>query len=250
MNYQKHYNKLCERAKTRHLDCYTENHHIVPRCMDGTDDPDNIVALTAEEHYVAHQLLVKMYPEHKGLVWAAIKMSGHSKNDKRKTNKYYGWLRQKHIKNLEARKGEIWITDGNNSKIISKNNDIPEGWRKGSHYKPNQDKIFITSETECKMIHKKDKIPDGWIKKHPNKEKICITDGIQDKRISKGSKIPNGWKLGRVQESIKGRVYITNGIKTKMISQNEKIPDGWWRGKTLSPETRLNMSKAAKNRNR
>jgi hypothetical protein len=31
--------------------------------MDGSDLVSNLVYLTPEEHYVAHQLLVKMYPE-------------------------------------------------------------------------------------------------------------------------------------------------------------------------------------------
>ncbi len=48
MNYQWHYNKLIERGKNRTLECYTENHHIIPNCMDGTDDPENLVRLTPE----------------------------------------------------------------------------------------------------------------------------------------------------------------------------------------------------------
>ena len=36
-------------------------HHIVPRHMGGTDDPDNLVELTVEEHAEAHR---KLYEEH------------------------------------------------------------------------------------------------------------------------------------------------------------------------------------------
>jgi hypothetical protein len=45
--------------KDRELDCYTEKHHIIPRCMGGSDDKVNLVVLTAREHYVAHLLLTK-----------------------------------------------------------------------------------------------------------------------------------------------------------------------------------------------
>ena len=62
MNYEKHYNLLIERAKTRVIKGYTEKHHIIPKCMGGTDDASNISILTPEEHYIAHLLLVKMYP--------------------------------------------------------------------------------------------------------------------------------------------------------------------------------------------
>lgn len=36
-------------------------HHIVPKHMGGTDDPDNLVYLTVEEHALAHK---KLYEEH------------------------------------------------------------------------------------------------------------------------------------------------------------------------------------------
>ena len=62
MNYKKIYNALIERAQNRIIDGYAEKHHIIPRCMNGTDDKENIVELTPEEHFVAHQLLVKILP--------------------------------------------------------------------------------------------------------------------------------------------------------------------------------------------
>jgi hypothetical protein len=37
-----------------------ERHHIVPRCLGGSNKSDNIVRLTDREHYICHQLLVKM----------------------------------------------------------------------------------------------------------------------------------------------------------------------------------------------
>ena len=90
MNYSKHYELLIQRAKNRILESYTESHHIIPRCMGGFDDKTNLVNLTPEEHYLAHQLLVKIYPNHSGLVRAANMMSSGRPN-----NKLYGWLRKK-----------------------------------------------------------------------------------------------------------------------------------------------------------
>lgn len=104
MNYKEHYNLLCERAKTRTLDCYVEIHHVIPRCLGGSNNKDNLIKLTPEEHYVAHQLLVKMYPQHKGLVWAALKMTRHP-NNKRCNNKLYGWLKRKNQQITKQRKG-------------------------------------------------------------------------------------------------------------------------------------------------
>ena len=39
--------------------CYTERHHIFPVSLFGKND--NIVVLTAREHFIAHKLLVKIY---------------------------------------------------------------------------------------------------------------------------------------------------------------------------------------------
>jgi len=94
MDYKKHYDLLIERAITRLLEGYGEKHHIVPRCMGGTDDTTNIVVLTAEEHYVAHQLLIKIYPKHRGLAEAAYLMTVDGAGN-RVNNKMYGWLKRK-----------------------------------------------------------------------------------------------------------------------------------------------------------
>jgi hypothetical protein len=60
MDYSKQYNLLMERAKDRVLEVYSENHHIIPKCLGGSDDKSNMARLTAEEHYVAHQLLTRI----------------------------------------------------------------------------------------------------------------------------------------------------------------------------------------------
>jgi hypothetical protein len=58
--YTQWYTNITDRAKNRHLETYTESHHIVPRSLGGGDETDNLVNLTAREHFVCHWLLVKM----------------------------------------------------------------------------------------------------------------------------------------------------------------------------------------------
>lgn len=38
-----------------------ERHHIVPKCMNGVNDPSNLVNLTFSDHIFAHLLLAKIY---------------------------------------------------------------------------------------------------------------------------------------------------------------------------------------------
>ena len=90
MNYAAHYNRLISRANGRVLTGYHERHHVLPRCMGGSDEPSNLVDLTPEEHYVAHQLLVKMYPNVRGLATATVRMARQCTG-----NKAYGWLRRR-----------------------------------------------------------------------------------------------------------------------------------------------------------
>ncbi len=95
MNYQKHYDLLIERARWRLLIGYGENHRILPGCMGGTYTKSNVVRLTAEEHFVAHQLLVKMHPKNYLLAHAAWGMTAGPKG-KRNGNKKFGWLKRRH----------------------------------------------------------------------------------------------------------------------------------------------------------
>lgn len=95
MNYGAIYDRLIGRARGRVLIGYYERHHVVPRCLGGPDDPDNLVGLTAEEHYLAHQLLVKIYPDHLGLLSAAHVMTTTRLPGRIATNKLYGWLRRR-----------------------------------------------------------------------------------------------------------------------------------------------------------
>ena len=78
MNYEKIYNELITKGRLRgtkrSLSYYAEEHHIIPRCIGGTDDKENLVALLPREHFIAHRLLAKMYPEVKGLHYAVSLM--------------------------------------------------------------------------------------------------------------------------------------------------------------------------------
>jgi len=62
MNYKKIYDELMLRSKDRVIEdnIYTEKHHIIPKSLGGSNDNDNLVVLTAREHFLAHYLLTKI----------------------------------------------------------------------------------------------------------------------------------------------------------------------------------------------
>ena len=49
---------------------YHERHHIIPRCLGGNDEEDNLIDLFAREHFIAHKLLVEENPNNNRLAYA------------------------------------------------------------------------------------------------------------------------------------------------------------------------------------
>jgi hypothetical protein len=72
MNYSKHYEALIAKAKARGKpEGYAERHHVVPRSLGGSNSRNNLVWLTAREHFIAHVLLAHV---HGGSQWYAVMM--------------------------------------------------------------------------------------------------------------------------------------------------------------------------------
>lgn len=91
--WQKHYDTLCDRAINRTIEGYTEKHHIIPRCMGGSNDTWNLVRLTAREHLIAHMILTKMYPDNCGLSMA-VKRLIHDKRGRTHNSRSFEWVRR------------------------------------------------------------------------------------------------------------------------------------------------------------
>jgi NUMOD1 domain/NUMOD3 motif len=65
MDYQLIYNQLCARgqARTKESNIFYERHHIIPKSYGGDKSSQNMTLLTLREHYIAHRLLVAIYPK-------------------------------------------------------------------------------------------------------------------------------------------------------------------------------------------
>ena len=57
--YKSWYDSIIQKAKVRNLSGYKEKHHILPRCLGGKDNKENLAILTAREHFIVHMLLCK-----------------------------------------------------------------------------------------------------------------------------------------------------------------------------------------------
>lgn len=103
--YSRCYYNIINRAKSRVLEGYAETHHILPRSLGGTNDSENLVRLTAREHYICHLLLPKMTSgaSYQKMIYAYTIMSGR----KLYNSKKYNFYRAEYAKiNSELRSGE------------------------------------------------------------------------------------------------------------------------------------------------
>ena len=146
MNYRRIYNQIIENRKNNKVDCYTERHHIIPKSLGGIDDENNLVNLTAREHFLCHFLLAKMY-EKESFEWykmnhAFLIMKCESFNQQRYFNSRLYEALRKNFSSLmslaqsgknNSQYGTMWICnpETKENKKIKKDEKIPEGWVKG-----------------------------------------------------------------------------------------------------------------------
>lgn len=127
MNYKKIYSALIRNGINRQFGKskkdlrseigYIEKHHILPTCMGGTNDKSNLVFLTAQEHFVAHLLLVKIYPEENRLIVACQAMTMCGGNNERKSGRLYKFLREKYALVVSKRMKDIPKTEAHKENL-------------------------------------------------------------------------------------------------------------------------------------
>lgn len=87
MNYMRIYKKIISSRIGNSPEGYFEKHHIIPRALGGADEAENIVKLTAREHFIAHCLLARI---HGGTMWVAIlRMKGRLFGEKYVNSRLY-----------------------------------------------------------------------------------------------------------------------------------------------------------------
>lgn len=77
MDYRKIYKQLCDRGqlRVREEGVFYERHHILPHSFGGRKTKVNLTTLTLREHYIAHLLLVAIYPDSPAMHTALWNMS-------------------------------------------------------------------------------------------------------------------------------------------------------------------------------
>lgn len=127
MNYQRIHDAIIARAKTENRKktkegIYYEKHHIIPRCMGGTNENENLVLLTGREHFLVHWLLAEIHDTNK--LWSGFYiMAGMDAHDKRYTpsSRIIEYARLKANKAIsEYQTGKLWPEERKLKSSLSK----------------------------------------------------------------------------------------------------------------------------------
>jgi hypothetical protein len=273
MDYATIYLALMERAARRKLEGYKEKHHIVPRCMGGTNDVNNIVELTAREHYLAHLLLVKIHPDNRRLIYAASMMCSSPDRLKRTNNRQYEWLKIRRATAMSILHAGKVLSEETKQKLREKNRN----------YRPTADAKersrlahigrVVSEETRAKISaaargHSRTK---GRVLSEDHKRKLSLANkgrrlspetkaklsaanqgkkGSNEKRaklsLAKKGKPLSQQHRASLSAARKGKParhgWITDGINNQLVLKTDPIPSGWRKGRFNPPTGPRNRS--------
>ena len=215
MNYVNVYYSIIKNRLDNPVEGYVERHHIVPKSEGGTDNDDNIVALTAREHYIAHLLLAKIYDDFK--MYSAIiymQTSGIKNRQFKYNNRLYGKMREEFGKKSSERLKGRFVGEKSpmygkhlseeTKRKISEAKCGQQSWMKGKHH-TEEAKAKISAVRKGKKLkplsddHKKAISKGNKGRKCANKGKRWVNDGIKNSYILIGEDLPPGFVYGRIK---------------------------------------------------
>lgn len=218
---------------------YTERHHILPRSMGGSDQPNNIIRVTAREHYILHWLLHKAYGS-VGMTYAFMMMNVGNKEQQRHLNsRLYEYARVKYSAIQSSRMlgvgnpsyGKVHSVEVRAKISASKKGKPNNSWNTGSTIATNEKLAQIGRSISNSLIGYR-----HW------------TDGVQS---VKSIECPGeGWIIGRApnenfkwddeSKTLRKQSYANgvmrwwnNGVSNKRQVESPGIE--WKRGRLMSP---------------
>ena len=232
MDYVKLHNNIINRAKNRELNCYNELHHILPKCLGGSNKKINLVRLTAKEHWLIHLILIEIYPDNKNIKLAVNMMMRKSDNQKRQiisSGKQFERLKIVVAKaHSELMKGKKRIFTEEHKKNISKSRMGIPSPRKGAKLsEETKRKVGLASKgrnTGDKNHMRRPELREWMRNNNPMKNKETLEKFMGDKN-------PNSKK---VMYKITNKIYTTiNSCKDDLKISRKKFDGMVKRGEII-----------------
>lgn len=252
--YTKWYYRIIQNAREAPFVGYVEKHHIIPKCLGGTNGKENIVALTARQHFVCHLLLTKMNDDHRlKFAFFAMSLTNHNQNrNYRMNSSTYEYLKKCNSaastkRNLQRKypKGFVVIYDPTTGE--EKNHykgEIPKNWKLGSPKTSaamigkNIGKIYYYNPAtmDVKSLNISDIIPEGYKKGNPkanssDNSRVRGSKWFHNKntgeRLRLVDNIPEGFDPGMYM------MWIYNPATGDKINhpKEKEIPQGYVKGR-------------------
>ena len=98
------YERFIEWCRTSPKEGGIEKHHILPKSMGGTDEEENIIALTYREHFIAHWMLWKIHRNQE--MADAFWLMAHTKQYRRMNSRTFQKLKEQRNLVLSRRMSE------------------------------------------------------------------------------------------------------------------------------------------------
>jgi hypothetical protein len=216
MNYQRIYNQIIDRAKKRELEGYKERHHIIPKCMGGSNKKENLVELTAREHYICHLLLCRIHPNSQKLIYALTSMIFLNNSKQQRYFPSSRVIEQIKCLSSETKKQTCWVHRGCVRKKINKEDlltYLADGYTQGRGLAYNKGKVSMVFNEKTYYVDASEvevNLSKGYTlgstnrgKKqkgeHPGKNRICVCREAETKRVRKEDLeqyLKEGWKRG------------------------------------------------------
>jgi hypothetical protein len=212
-------------------------HHIIPKHVGGTDNLENIIELTIEEHAEAHRLLWEEHGKKEDwLAWQGLAglmnkqeivkellseagkrggdagkgVTGHRRNGalanwKKNREKLTEVLRENpkkygHLGGMPENKW-MWINNSKDEKLILIECGIPDGWKPGmlNMSQEIKDKISKTCKERGinKGIKRTQEHKDKLSKFRKGRKWYHNPDTNESSQFTEDDKIPTGWIKGR-----------------------------------------------------
>jgi hypothetical protein len=214
--YSKCYYRIIENRRNNPFNGYVERHHIVPKSLGGSNKKENIIALTAREHFICHRLLVKMTAGRNKMKMSyairclvnqenkhqqrykinsqtyasiiSITKDSISKYQTGENNPYYGKKHSDEVKAKMRVKRALQVIPTRKGKVYSE--ESLARWREGNKKQFEDPYQIELRRTKCNKIQGM-KIYHNYLG-----ETKYYLEGLQ----------PNGWVLGRPKKKDKGGV--------------------------------------------
>ena len=195
-----------------------EIHHIIPKCLGGSDDQFNLIKISTRCHFVAHWMLWKAYMT-QGLAYAFFMMmvvnKNHAGRNRRINSKTYALLKKhkslnQSLKNTERWKDPVWSK--NMSKILSAAASTPKEKERRSKQALKYNEIYKEKRSSN---HRARWQNEEWAK--------MVTQRMKDASTKRKSIIVNGIEYSSAQQ-VAEQFNITNpAVRYRIESPN--FPD-------------------------